>query len=90
LSFERLSKDKMHNLRVHTNQAEAGTLTAERVFYSQRTGGPRYRWRDEEGLGRWRFTRLRPAEWKPERLFTLQEKDIPAALQARLAEHYPW
>lgn len=90
MSFERPVKDKMLNLRVHTNQVNAGTLTPERVFYSQRTGGPHYRWRDEQGLGRWRFTRLRPAEWRPKILLPLHEEDMPATLQARLAEHYAW
>ena len=80
----------MLNLRVHTNQVNAGTPVAERVFYSQRSGGPHYRWRDEKGLGQWRFTRLHPSEWSPKTLFPLHEKDMPAALQARLAEHYVW
>jgi hypothetical protein len=80
----------MLNLRVHTNQATAGTRIAERVFYTQRSGGPHYRWRDERGLGHWRFTRLRPAEWCHEILIPLNQEDLPAALQARLADHYPW
>ena len=90
MNFGRSVKDKMHHLRVHTNQANAGTHTAERVFYSQRSGGPHYRWRDEKGLGQWHFTRLRPAEWRPKILFALSEKDMPAALQARLIDHYAW
>jgi hypothetical protein len=80
----------MLNLRVYTNQVNAGTLIAEREFYSQRSGGPHYRWRDEKGLGQWRFTRLRPAEWRPRILFPLREEDMPAALQARLVDHYAW
>jgi hypothetical protein len=81
----------MHNLRVHTDSAHAGTPGADWVFYSQRADGPHYRWwLDETGLGRWRFTRLHPAEWNPKVLSHLNPIDIPAALQARLAEHYMW
>ena len=81
----------MHNLRVHTNSVSTGTLGADGVFYSQRAGGPHYRWwLDETGLGRWRFTRLHPNEWNPKVLSPLHQTDIPAALQARLTEHYMW
>lgn len=81
----------MHNLRVHTDRVSAGTHGAGGVFYSQRAGGPHYRWcLDERGLGQWNFTRLHPAEWHPKAHSHLDEKDMPAALQARLAEHYMW
>ncbi len=79
------------NLRLHTDRASAGTTDAVGVFYSQRTGGPHYRWElDEKGLGRWRFTRLHPSEWHPKVLSHLNEKDMPPALQAKIAEHYMW
>jgi hypothetical protein len=79
------------NLRVHAERVGAGTHGAGGVFYSQRADGPHYRWRlDEEGLGQWRFTRLHPAEWRPKILFHLNQMDMPAALQAKLAEHYMW
>ncbi len=79
----------MHNLRVHTDRAGAQGVGG--VFYSQRVGGPHYRWWiDEKRPGRWLFARLHPAEWNPKALFHLGEKDMPAALQARLAEHYMW
>lgn len=81
----------MHNLRVHTNMLTKGTPGADGVFYSQRADGPHYRWwRDEQGLGRWRFTRLHPAEWNPKGLSHFNLTDIPAALQVSLAEHYMW
>jgi hypothetical protein len=81
----------MHNLRIHTDMASAGAPGGAGVFYSQRTGGPHYRWRlDKSGPGRWRFTRLHPSEWRPKVLSYLNEKDMPAALQARIAEHYMW
>ena len=81
----------MYNLRVHTDRMSAGTPGADGVFYFQRAGGPHYRWRlDGAGLGRWRYTRLHPAEWQPKLLFYVNEKDMPAALQASLVEHYLW
>jgi hypothetical protein len=81
----------MFYLRVHTDSVSAGKPGADVVFYSQRAGGPHYRWwRDEGGLGRWRFTRLHPAEWNPKVLSRLNQTEMPAALQARLAEHYMW
>jgi hypothetical protein len=80
----------MLNLRVHTNRVRPSTPNAEIVFYCQRADGPHYRWRDEKGLGQWRFTRIHPAEWSSKLLFPLNEKDMPTALQARLAEHYMW
>lgn len=81
----------MQNLHVYTDGAGAGTHGAGAVFYSQRASGPHYRWwLDGKRPGRWRFTRLHPAEWNPKALFHLSEKDMPASLQARLAEHYMW
>ena len=81
----------MLNVRVHTDRVSAGMSGADGVFYTQRAGGPHYRWwRDEKGLGRWRFTRLHPTEWHPQILLLSNQKELPAALQERLAEHYMW
>jgi hypothetical protein len=81
----------MFYLRVHTDRASAGRPGAGGVFYSQRAGGPHYCWRlDDVGSGQWRFTRLHPAEWNPKVLSPLHQTEMPAALQARLAEHYMW
>jgi hypothetical protein len=81
----------MLNLRLYTDRASAGAPCAGGVFYSQRAGGPHYRWwLDENGLGQWHFTRLHPAEWNPKLLFHLSQQEMPAALQERLAEHYMW
>lgn len=81
----------MLNLRVYIERVSTDAPTAGVVFYSQRAGGPHYRWwLDEDGLGPWRFTRLHPAEWNPKILSLLNQTDMPAALQARLADHYMW
>jgi hypothetical protein len=81
----------MRNLRVYTNRVSGDSPGAGGVFYSQRAGGPHYRWRlGGDGPGQWRFTRLHPAEWNPKVLSQLNQTDMPAALRARLAEHYMW
>ena len=81
----------MFHLRVYTDRVSAGTPDVGGVFYSHRAGGPHYRWRlDDDGLGRWRFTRLHPAEWNPKVLSQLNQTDMPAALRATLTEHYMW
>ena len=81
----------MRNLRIHTDRVSAGMPGAGGVFYSQRAGGPHYRWwLDKNEPGRWRFTRIRPAEWDPKVHSQLNHKEMPAALLARLAEHYTW
>ena len=81
----------MLNLRVYTDRVSAGALGCGVIFYSQRAGGPHYRWwLDENRPGRWRFTRLHPNEWNPKILFHSSQKEMPAELQERLAEHYMW
>lgn len=81
----------MRNLRVYTDIVSAGAPGAVGVFYTQRAGGPHYRWRlDENGLGQWHFTRLHPAEWNSKAFSQSTQKEMPATLQARLAEHYSW
>ena len=81
----------MLNLRVYTDKVSAGTPGVGGVFYSQRAGGPHYRWwLDEHGLRQWHFTRLHPNEWNPKALSQSNQKEMPTALQARLAEHYMW
>lgn len=81
----------MFFLRIYTDRVSAGAPGGGGVFYTQRADGPHYRWwLDENGLGRWHFTRLHPAEWNLKVLSQLNQKEMPAALQARLAEHYMW
>ena len=81
----------MSHIRVYTDRVSGDAPGAGGVFYSQRAGGPHYRWwLDENGFGQWHFTRLHPAEWNPKVLSQLNQAEMPAALQARLAEHYMW
>lgn len=81
----------MFHLRIYTDRVSGDDPGAGGVFYSQRAGGPHYRWwLDENWFGQWHFTRLHPAEWNPKVLSQLNQAEMPAALQARLAEHYMW
>ena len=80
----------MLNLRVYTDRVGGDAPGPGAVFYSQRARGPHYRWRLDDALGQWRFTRLHPAEWNPKVLSLLNQTAMPAALRARLAEHYMW
>jgi len=81
----------MFYLRVYTDRVSAGMPGAGGMFYSQRAGGPHYRWwLDENEPGQWHFTRLHPDEWNPKAFSQLTQTEMPAALQARLAEHYMW
>ena len=81
----------MLHLHLYTDRVSEGTPRAGGVFYSQRADGPHYRWwLDEKELGRWRFTRLHPAEWNPKGLSHSTQEEMPVALRARLAEHYMW
>ena len=78
----------MNGLRVYINPDETNTLDTHSVFYSCREGGPYYRWRYEQSSGQWIFSRVQPVEFTLRSLSTANWKDVPAALQARLNEHY--
>jgi hypothetical protein len=78
----------MNGLRVYINPDEANTLDYDSVFYSCREGGPYYRWRYEQSNGQWIFSRVQPVEFTIKSLSPANWKDVPAALQARLNEHY--
>jgi hypothetical protein len=76
----------MNGLKVYIN-SERATFEPS-VFYSRREDGPYYRWRFEERQGRWHFARAHPSEVLPKALCVASWRDVPAALQVRLDEHY--
>lgn len=78
----------MNGLKVYFNPQTTNAFNGGRVFYSRREGGPYYRWRYEEGLEQWIFSRARPSEFAPKALCLANWKDVPTALQVRLDEHY--
>lgn len=78
----------MNGLKVYINPKDTDTPRDHGVFYSRRENGPYYRWRYEEGLGQWLFSRTHPSELMPNALAPANWRDVPTALRARLDEHY--
>ncbi|HEY0543759.1 MAG TPA: hypothetical protein VGC91_00035 [Pyrinomonadaceae bacterium] len=78
----------MNGLKVYINPDNTRTPRGQGVFYSRRENGPYYRWRYEEGLGQWLFSRAHPSELMPKSLCPANWRDVPTALRARLDEHY--
>lgn len=78
----------MDKLRVYFYPGSAPTGGGPRDFYSRRAGGPFYRWRFEEELGRWRGSRVHPLMPALKALCLANWKIVPPALQERLDEHY--
>lgn len=78
----------MDKLRVYFNPESAHADGGQGVFYSRREGGPFYRWRFEEELGRWRGARVHPHLPTLKTLCVANRGAVPPALQERLDEHY--
>lgn len=79
----------MNGLRVYINPLSRSGRGADSVFYSRRADGPYYRWRYEEGFGRWSFSRVAPSDdLLLKSLCVANWKTVPAALQTKLREHY--
>ena len=77
----------MKGLRVYLStrvNAQGGGL----VFYSQRAGGPCYRWRYEEIRGEWLCSRMHAGELTVTELVSAPWKDVPALLKTTLDQHY--
>ena len=79
----------MKELHVYINLTDAEALGERGVFYSRRSDGPYYRWRYEETLGRWRFSRVHPSRLTLRAFCVASWKAVPVALRAKLDEHYP-
>ncbi len=78
----------MDKLRVYFNPEGAHAGDGQRDFYSRRAGGPFYRWRFEEELGRWRGSRVRLQPPTLRTLCVANRGTVPPALRERLDEHY--
>ena len=78
----------MRELRVYINSSGRETPGEQEVFYSRRLDGPYYRWRYEETLGRWHFSRVHPSRFMLRALCTASWNTVPMTLQTRLDEHY--
>jgi hypothetical protein len=58
------------------------------IFYSQRAGGPYYRWRYEDLRGQWLSSRMHVCDLTLTELVSAPWKDIPATLKTTLDQHY--
>ena len=77
----------MNGLKVYlSNRAnpQGGGL----IFYSQRAGGPCYRWRYEELRREWLCSRMHAGDLTLTELVSVPWKDIPALLKTTLDQHY--
>lgn len=72
----------MRGLRVYIIVGEA------MIFYSQRDGGPYYRWRFAEEAKSWRCSRVRPNELDHKELYFVVWKSLPKTLCQTLDGHY--
>jgi hypothetical protein len=77
----------MKGLRVYLSQ-RANPQGGGLIFYSQRAGGPCYRWRYEQLRGEWMFSRMHAADLTLTKLVSAPWKDIPALLKTTLDQHY--
>lgn len=78
----------MRDLRVYVRRAVKEVPSGHAVYYSRRADGPLYRWRYEETPGAWRYSRVRLSKLTLRVLSAASWEAVPAALQARLGEHY--
>ncbi|HET8671022.1 MAG TPA: hypothetical protein VFM05_10460 [Candidatus Saccharimonadales bacterium] len=58
------------------------------IFYSQREGGPYYRWRYEDLRGEWLCSRMHAGDLRVTELVSASWKEVPAALKTTLDLHY--
>ena len=77
----------MKGLRVYLSN-RANPLGGGHIFYSQREGGPYYRWRYDELRGEWLCSRIHGVDLSLTELVSAPWKDIPALLKTTLDQHY--
>ncbi|HZI87804.1 MAG TPA: hypothetical protein VFD48_13300 [Pyrinomonadaceae bacterium] len=77
----------MKGLRVYLDSTRADLQGGSLIFYSQRAGGPYYRWRYEEVRG-WLCSRMHAGDLTFTQLVSAPWKEIPAGLKTTLDQHY--
>ena len=83
-----MSSRSMHGLRVYVDLERTDPPVGGLIFYSQRAGGPYYRWRYEELRGEWLCSRMHAGDLIVSELVSAPWREIPAALKATLNLHY--
>ena len=78
----------MKGLRVYLDLKRPDPQGRGLIFYSQRAGGPYYRWRYEELRGQWLCSRMNAGDLTMTELVSAPWKDIPAALKTTFDQHY--
>jgi hypothetical protein len=78
----------MQGLRVYVDLKRTDPQVEGLIFYSQRAGGPYYRWRYEERRGEWLYSRMHVGDLTLTELVSAPLKEIPAALKSTLDLHY--
>jgi hypothetical protein len=78
----------MHGLRVYFDLKRTDPQVEGLIFYSQRAGGPYYRWRYEERRGEWLCSRMHAGDLTVRELVSAPLKEIPDALKSTLDLHY--
>jgi hypothetical protein len=68
-------------------QPSAGSGVGCELFYSRRSTGPFYKWRPT-APGIWEVTRVQGDDLLAADLSPLSWKNLPAALQRRVVNHY--
>lgn len=76
----------MNGLRIFIRQ-DKGPIE-DRVFYSQRSHGPIYRWHYEKHHAKWHGTRVDASRWSSHELSNARWQSVPQELKAQLSEHY--
>ena len=78
----------MKGPRIYLDLKRVNSQGGELVYYSQRAGGPYYRWRYEELRGEWQCCRMQAGDLIVTELVSAPSKEIPAALKTNLELHY--
>jgi len=78
----------MQGLKVYFDLKRTDPQVGGLIFYSQRAGGPYYRWRYEELRGEWLCSRMHAGDLIVSELVSAPWREIPAALKATLNLHY--
>ncbi len=78
----------MKGLRVYLDLKRADPQGGGLIFYSQRAGGPYYRWRYEKLRGEWLSSRMHAGDLILTELVTAPWKELPGTLRTTLDLHY--